>query len=97
MSRALIDTTIPSQNDDHEPLSFDPYGDRKIPPYELVNVRVNADNSKRFVENVGVLKGNDHVTVNLKDIVWPGNKTEAPTGVFISNHLRVSISASIGR
>ena len=71
-------------------MTFDPYGDRTTPPYELVNVRVNGDNSEKFVETVGVLKGNDNVTINLEDIIWPGNKTEAPTGVFISNHLRVS-------
>lgn len=76
-------------------ISFDPYGDRKTPIYELLNVR-QAVGGTKHIKQVGVIGGSSggagddkEITVNMEDIIWPGNKTEAPTGVFISNHLRV--------
>ena len=77
-------------------ISFDPYGDRKTPIYELLNVREDVGGTKQ-IKQVGLIGGSsgdgstgvDEITVTMDDIIWPGNKTEAPTGVFISNHLRV--------
>eukprot|EP00111_Clytia_hemisphaerica_P019907 TCONS_00058710-protein len=82
---ALVNTTVQGSTGT---VTFDPYGDRKTPAYELLNVRENKDGTK-FNKEVGVLDGNEAVSVDLKDIIWPGNQTDAPTGVFISNHLRI--------
>lgn len=93
----LVNTTI-QRNETAQPVSFDPYGDRKNPLYELLNVR-QATDGKKYTKQVGEMGGKSDntatstqsITVNLDDIIWPGNKTEAPTGVFISNHLRVCV------
>ena len=93
----LINTTIqrPRSDGSSSTVSFDAYGDRKTPLYELLNVREASDGTK-YTKQVGVMVGSgdggaggSNITVNMKDIIWPGNTTVAPTGVFISNHLRV--------
>ena len=53
-----------------------------------MNVRKD-DAGKTYLQKVGMLKGESNVDVNMSNILWPGNQTEVPTGVFVSNHLRV--------
>lgn len=78
-------TTPPNSSE----IAFDEYGDRKSPVYELVNVQV-TNSGGNTLKTVGTLKSDKDIDIRMEEIIWPGNQTEAPTGVFISNHLRVS-------
>lgn len=84
--RSLINETITGQTGS---VSFDWYGDRKNPKYNLMNV-VTKKGLPNSLQNVGFLVDSTNIEVNLTDILWPGNQTDVPAGVFISNHLRVS-------
>ncbi|XP_057314813.1 glutamate receptor ionotropic, NMDA 1-like [Hydractinia symbiolongicarpus] len=82
---SLINETITGQTGS---VSFDWYGDRKNPKYNLMNV-VAKKGLPNYLQNVGYLVDSTDIEVNLTDILWPGNQTDVPAGVFISNHLRI--------
>ena len=70
---------------DTGPIKFNWYGDRLASKYNVINVGFNSS-----TVSVGSIEGED-VDVRMEDIVWPGNQTEIPEGIFVSNHLQVNL------
>ncbi|EDO35545.1 predicted protein [Nematostella vectensis] len=79
---ALVNVSLPRGTTG--PIAFNSDGDRKNAVYRLMNRRQSSSDA---VDVVGLYE-NGHVSIN-ESIIWPGNLNTTPTGVFLSNHLRV--------
>ncbi len=74
---------------------LDSFGDRVNAAYEIYNLNVKESNGDKYLKQVGDFEGDGNISVQQNLIRWPGNQTQKPKGVFVSNHLRVSESVII--
>ena len=70
-------------------VTLDQSGDRTNSAYEIYNLK-QLMSGKKFLNKVGLFDQAGNMTVEESRIIWPGNRTDVPKGVFVSNHLRVS-------
>ncbi len=68
-------------------IKLDTMGDRVNAAYDIFNLK--EENGVKFLSEIGRFDAAGNVSVKQNEIIWPGNKTDVPKGVFVSNHLRV--------
>ena len=81
--RILINTTL--DNGRTGKVAFNSAGDREGSLYRIVNKHEAGNTS---MTTVGSYSKNT-VSLDNKDLVWPGGERTVPNGIFVSNHLRV--------
>ncbi|XP_065058680.1 glutamate receptor ionotropic, NMDA 1-like [Rhopilema esculentum] len=74
-------------------VNIDPVGDRVNAAYEIFNLK-ETRNGMKFLAKVGNFNHEGIVSLNDSHIVWPGNQTEVPKGVFVSAHLKIVTAES---
>lgn len=86
ISSALVNRTY--KEGTTGPIQLNQAGDRTNSAYDVMNLN-EALNGSRLLLKVGRLDNSGNVSIDKSSIVWPGNQTVQPKGVYISNHLRV--------
>lgn len=67
-------------------------GDRINAAYDVYNMK-EMQSGQKYLKKVGHFDQDEKMVVNDSYIVWPGNETQVPRGVFISTHLKVGKTA----
>ena len=63
-------------------------GDRINAAYNIYNLK-EMQSGKKYLKKVGHFDQDGKMEMNDSYIVWPGNETQVPKGVFVSSHLKV--------
>ena len=63
-------------------------GDRINAAYNIYNMK-EMQSGKKYLKKVGEFHQDGKMMMNHSNIVWPGNETQVPRGVFVSSHLKV--------
>ena len=71
-----------------DPITIDLIGDRVNSAYEIFNLRTTS-HGVNSLHKIGDFDRSGNVSLSKGSILWPGNQTKEPKGVFISSHLKV--------
>jgi len=89
--RALVNRTYTKNMT--EPVKLDVAGNKVNSAYEIFNLRASGEGNN-FLYKIGNFDRDGNISIAKSSILWPGNQTVEPKGVFISSHLKIVTAES---